>query len=234
MHFEHAAEIWHEFPELVAGAMFAEGIRPDVAASARTAPFLEAASARLASASEGELPEIQAWRRAYTRMGMKPTQYRCAAEALLRRYRRERTLPEIHPLIDICNAISLAFAIPIAVLDTDRVASFLQVRHATGTEEHLSFSGETEHPSPGEVIFADAANHAHARRWTHRQSRRSTVQPSTTRVLIVAEALHPTAARDIPHLLAAVHTELSTLWSADAPPTALSADQPRFSFTPTG
>jgi len=26
------------------------------------------------------------------------------------------------------------------------------------------FSGETEHPAPDEVIFADAASHAHARR----------------------------------------------------------------------
>jgi DNA/RNA-binding domain of Phe-tRNA-synthetase-like protein len=48
-------------------------------------------------------------------MGLKPTQYRCAAESLLRRYRKERFLPRIHPLVDLCNAISLAFAIPVAV-----------------------------------------------------------------------------------------------------------------------
>ncbi|WP_264830499.1 phenylalanine--tRNA ligase beta subunit-related protein, partial [Klebsiella michiganensis] len=70
-----------------------------------------------ATQSEGELPEIQAWRRAFSKMGLKPTQYRCASEQLLRRFRQDRALPEIHPLIDLCNAISMAFAIPIAVFD---------------------------------------------------------------------------------------------------------------------
>jgi DNA/RNA-binding domain of Phe-tRNA-synthetase-like protein len=39
---------------------------------------------------------------------MKPTQYRCASEALLRRFRKEGALPRIHPLRDLCNAVSLA------------------------------------------------------------------------------------------------------------------------------
>jgi DNA/RNA-binding domain of Phe-tRNA-synthetase-like protein len=37
-------------------------------------------------------------------MGLKPTQYRCAPEALLRRLRKEGTLPPLHPLVDLCNA----------------------------------------------------------------------------------------------------------------------------------
>jgi hypothetical protein len=32
--------------------------------------------------------------------GLKPAQYRCAAESLLRRYRNERSRLEIHPLVD--------------------------------------------------------------------------------------------------------------------------------------
>ena len=66
---------------------------------------------------ESELAEISAWRRAYAQMGLKPTQYRSAAEALLRRFRRGEELPRLHPLVDLCNAISLAFALPVAVFD---------------------------------------------------------------------------------------------------------------------
>jgi DNA/RNA-binding domain of Phe-tRNA-synthetase-like protein len=69
------------------------------------------AEARLANTLEGELPEIQAWRRVFSRMGLKPTQYRCASEALLRRFRKERSLPLIHPLIDLCNAVSIALSL---------------------------------------------------------------------------------------------------------------------------
>jgi len=70
------------------------------------------AAARLAVSSEAEFPEVQAWRRAFTQMGLKPTQYRCASESLLRRYRKQGSLSQLHPLVDLCNATSIAFAIP--------------------------------------------------------------------------------------------------------------------------
>src|SRR6266542_1172777 len=147
MHFQHSGEIWRDFPELVPGIVFAEGITPDVSVSCRTAKFIAVSRSRLAQVPEGELPEIQAWRRAFAQMGLKPTQYRCAAEALLRRFRKEGELPKIHPLIDLCNAISLAFAIPVAVFDASKIAGHLEVRHATGSERYDSFSGEIEAPA---------------------------------------------------------------------------------------
>ena len=65
------------------------------------------------------------------------------------------------------------------------------MRYADGDDlDYLTFSGETEHPGPHEVIFADQAGHVHARRWTNRQSGLSAVQDSTATVLIVAEAMH--------------------------------------------
>jgi DNA/RNA-binding domain of Phe-tRNA-synthetase-like protein len=79
--------------------------------------------------------------------GPQATQYRCAAEALLRRFRKEHTLPEIHPLIDLCNAVSKAFAIPVAVYDVSKIADYFEVRYATGSEIFEAFSGEIEHPA---------------------------------------------------------------------------------------
>ena len=68
----------------------------------------------------------------------------CASEALLRRFRKDGSLPWIHPLVDVCNAVSLAYAIPIAVFDLDQVTGNLTVRHATGTETYATFAGDTE------------------------------------------------------------------------------------------
>jgi DNA/RNA-binding domain of Phe-tRNA-synthetase-like protein len=90
MDFRHADEIWRDFPELVPGVLYADGIRPDESVDDRVAAFCATAESRLATASEGELPEIQAWRRGFSKMGLKPTQYRCASEALLRRFRKGR------------------------------------------------------------------------------------------------------------------------------------------------
>jgi len=164
VYVEHDAEIWRAFPALVPGAMFVTGITPDGGVEQRIAAYTSRAAVRLAQGSESELPEIQAWRRAFAAMGLKPTQYRCASESLLRRFRKEGALPRLHPLVDICNAVSLAHAIPVAVFDVAKVTGSSRVRHAAGDEDYLTFAGETEHPAPGEVIFADEAGQAHARR----------------------------------------------------------------------
>jgi len=230
MHFEHSGEIWRDFPELVPGVLFADGLSASAVTGDRAARFTAVARSRLANGSEAELPEVQAWRRAFSRMGLKPTQYRCASESLLRRWRKEGSLPELHPLVDLCNAISLAFAIPVAVFDVSKIADGLCVRYADGDEDYLTFSGETEHPAPHEVIFADAARRVHARRWTNRQSGWSAVQDSTTAALIVAEAMHDSAASDVRELTAAVAGELEAVWSVTPARSVLSPSSPRFTF----
>lgn len=163
-------------------------------------------------------------------MGLKPTQYRCASESLLRRFRKEGTLPQLHPLVEVCNAISVAFAIPVAVFDVAKVTGDLEVRYADGDENYLTFSGQAEHPAPGEVIFADGARQVHARRWTNRQSGLSAVEPATATVLIVAEAMHDTAAPDMKELIAAIASELAAIWSITPATALLSRSSPAFAF----
>jgi len=104
------------------------------------------------------------------------------------------------------------------------------VQYATGDEEYLTFSGESERPAAGEVIFADEAGQAHARRWTNRQSASSAVRDSTSAALIVAEALHASAAADVPELMRSIAGELEAVWSTRPPVTVLTPESPRFTF----
>jgi DNA/RNA-binding domain of Phe-tRNA-synthetase-like protein len=231
MQFSHHPAIWSQYPELAAGALFARGIHRDVSAEAPTAAHEALARKRLEDAgSESEFPEIQAWRRTFARMGLKPTQYRCASESLLRRLRKEGAMPRIHPLIDLCNGVSMAFAIPVAVLDVSRIQGGLQVRHAEGSERYLTFGGETEHPDPGEVSFVDAAGHAHARRWTNRQSGLSAVRDDTREVVVVVEAMHAGGAEDVARVVGAIAQGLRELWRVEAQTQLLSATQSVFEF----
>ncbi len=230
MYFRHSSEIWRDHPALVPGVIFAAAIKKDASVDAQIAKYSAIAESRLVRTSEGEFPEIQAWRRAFSKMGLKPTQYRCASEALLRRFRKETALPRIHPLIDLCNAISLPFAIPVAVFDVAKIANGLTVRHATGLEAYLAFSGDEERPDPGEVVFADEAGRAHARRWTNRQSAFSAVGDETAAVLIVAEAMHESAEADIGKLAAALTAELHAIWSSPARSATPTSAQPQFDF----
>lgn len=230
MYFYHANEIWREFPQLVPGLLVVAGIQPQVEVEARLQPWFERARERLSAGPESQLAEISAWRRAYSQMGLKPTQYRSAAEALLRRFRREDDLPRLYPLVDLGNAVSLAYALPVAIFDLEKVDSYLAVRRAKGTETYLDFNGQTETPPADEVIFADASDHVHARRWTFRQSRRSVVGPETSRVLIVSEGLHETAAEDVRALIDTLAEEVTALWSAPQAQAILTADEPRLDF----
>jgi DNA/RNA-binding domain of Phe-tRNA-synthetase-like protein len=222
--------VWRDFPELVPGVLYVEGLSAEVSVGERLGRYQDVATGRLAHGVESELPEVQAWRRAFAKMGLKPTQYRCASESLLRRFRKEGALPSIHPLIDLCNAMSLAYAVPIAVFDADQVTEFIEVRYAAGEERYLTFSGEIEQPETGEVIFADGEGRAHARRWTNRQSGWSAMRAETTRALIVAEALHRTAGEDVPRLIETLAEELQGTWGVEPMSAVLTATARTFKF----
>ncbi|MEP6722871.1 MAG: phenylalanine--tRNA ligase beta subunit-related protein [Variovorax sp.] len=201
MKFFHHDTIWAAHGPLAAGALWVTGITPDADMGETIAVHHAVARERLARGAEGEFAEIQAWRRVFSAMGLRPTQYRCAAESLLRRFRKEGALPPLHPLVDVCNAVSLSCATPVAVFDLARISGDLVVRPAQGNEIYECFGGEQEQPEPGEVIFADDSGQAHARRWCHRQSACSAVRDNTVNALIVAEAMHGSAAADIGHLM---------------------------------
>jgi DNA/RNA-binding domain of Phe-tRNA-synthetase-like protein len=108
------------------------------------------------------------------------------------------------------------------------VTGDLEVRHAAGDEDYLTFSGTTENPEPGEVIYADTANRAHARRWCNRQSGRSAIRPATSRVLIVAEALHTSAADDVAALMKTLSDAVAGIWQLEPTSAVLSESSRRF------
>jgi hypothetical protein len=66
--------------------------------------------------------------------------------------------------------------------------------------------------------------------WTNRQSGLSAVRNSTAAVLMVAEAVHGSAASGVPKLTAAGAAELHAVWSLTPAVTVLSQSSPRFTF----
>ncbi|MFI7023171.1 B3/4 domain-containing protein [Micromonospora sp. NPDC049900] len=228
MYFQHSPEVRAEHPPLVAGVLYAEGVAGEPRTELPLADLLAQARQRLAAGSEAGLAEIQAWRRAFARMGLAPTRYRCASESLLRRLRTTGDLPRVHPLVDLGNAVSAAYAIPVGILDVDRVGGGIEVRHARGDERYLTLGGAEERPDLGEVIFADPHGRAHARRWTNRQSGWSAVREETSTVLVVVEAMHDSAATDVPRLLGTLAAELGRAWEVPARTALLTPTAPDF------
>jgi len=153
---------------------------------------------RLAQIPIAEIASIAAWRRAFSRFGVKPTQHRSAVEALLRRLSKQGEVPSINPLVDIGNLVSIRHSLPVAVFDLEGVSLPIEVRFASGDEVfHGIGTDGPDHPSPGEVVFIDAAGYVCARRWCWRQSAQSAAGPDSTRVLIVIEGHHESASEDV-------------------------------------
>lgn len=179
-----------------------------------------AASARLESGGLVEIPSIAAWRRVFSSFGAKPTRYRNAAEALLRRLSKHGDIPAVNTLADIGNLVSIRHAMPVAVFDTGSISSPITVRFATGDElfTDLGSDGKVS-PEPNEVIFVDAENVVCARRWCWRQSAGSVTGPATTGGLIVVEGHHDTARQDVESAL----TDLASLLASHQPESQISS-----------
>jgi DNA/RNA-binding domain of Phe-tRNA-synthetase-like protein len=193
--FGYDAAIVERFPSVVGGVIHATGLQNRTTSAELSALYRaeqEQTAQRLAQTPIAEVPSIAAWRRTFTACGVKPTQYRVAAEALLRRLHKHGDIPNINPLVDLANTLSIRYALPVAVFDQAAVTGATTVRFADGDESFTDL-GATEPVSPeaGEVIFVDEANVVSARRWCWRQSAQSATSETTTEALITIEAVHP-------------------------------------------
>ena len=214
MQFTYAPYMAETFPSLATGLMVVSGIHAAADTSAPVVELETEARERLGDGAESGLPEIQAWRAAYSRMGFKPTQVRCASEALLRRLRQHGSLPRLHPLVDLCNAASAAAALPVAAFDLMKVNGNMLVGPAEGTERYEAFGGGIETPEAGEIVFRDDGGNVHARRWVNRQSGLSAIGAGTTDALIVIEGLHEGAERDVTKLRDRLAVDIAAVWNA--------------------
>jgi DNA/RNA-binding domain of Phe-tRNA-synthetase-like protein len=199
--FGYEPAILERFPGVVGGVIQATGVTngstPPALAETFAAEQAEV-RARIGDTPLSEIPALAAWRRVFRGFGVDPTQYRSAAEALLRRLTKQGELPSISTLVDLANLVSIGHALPVAVFDRSAISGGLSVRFAHGDERWADLGSSTaERPEPGEVIFVDEAGAVAARRWCWRQSAESAVRDSTTDILVTVEGHHEGAAEAV-------------------------------------
>lgn len=191
------------FVPAIAAEVFA--LRPDFRAlSIRATGIVNretsaASAARLAEACNTPCTEswaaahLEAWREAFRAFGAKPQRTPCSAEALLKRVQRDGMLPGVNAVVDLYNAVSLRHAIPVGGENASAYVGLPHLVRATGSETFDTMAnGEpaTEAPEPGEVIWRDEIG-VTCRRWNWRQGTRTRLEPSTTEMWFVLEALGP-------------------------------------------
>ncbi|GCE06068.1 B3/B4 domain-containing protein [Dictyobacter aurantiacus] len=199
--FQYDPAILQRYPEVVGGAILARDVT-----NGPTPPHVQTlyqteqrrVVERIGNTPLSQIESLAAWRRAFRGFGVDPTQYRSAAEALLRRLTKKGDIPSINLLVDIGNMVSIRYGLPVAVFDLHALQRPITVRFADGTERYSELGESAEdHPQPGEVVFSDETRQVVARRWCWRQSESSAAVEQTRECLITVEAHHAAAHQDI-------------------------------------
>lgn len=131
--------------------------------------------------------ELAPYREAFASMGINPNKFMSSIEALLTRIAKKKGMPHINPIVDLGNAISLKYYLPVGAHDLRTMDGEFCVRTATEEDTFLPFSAEErEKVDLDEVVYA-TSNRVRTRRWIWRQSEEGKILEDTSEVLFIID-----------------------------------------------
>ena len=138
-----------------------------------------------------EYPPILPYREAFQALSINPNKYPPSIEALTARVEKGKELPSINPAVDLGNAISLKYGIPLGAHDLDSSAEDLYVRLSDPSDCFIPF-GETEPetPDPGEILYV-SGHQVKTRRWIWRQSEFGKVTAESKNLFFPLDGFEP-------------------------------------------
>lgn len=186
MYYQVAAEVFEKLPTACFGAVAVRGLD-----NTRQIPKLEEllraniklCEAYFADKKPKETADILPYREAFRALDINPNKFLCSIEALLTRIAKGKGFPCINAAVDLGNAISIGYRLPIGAHDIDTLDGGLEVRPARAGDTFVAF-GETEEETPdeGEIVYA-SGRQVRTRRWTWRQSERGKITEETRAIL---------------------------------------------------
>lgn len=115
------------------------------------------------------------YRDAFKELGINPNKYMSSIEAMSKRVVNGNDLPCINGVVDLVNAISLKYVLPMGAHDIDALEGDIALRFATEGDTFISLgSEEIENVDNGELIYTDSKR-VRTRRWIWRQSDRGKI-----------------------------------------------------------
>lgn len=165
--------VFESLPEYCVGTVAARGI-DNRAARERIAALLDGNtslfSAQFKEANIRELRNIAAFRSAFTSLGMNPNKFMCSIEALMKRVQKNAALPHINPIVDLGNAFSVRYLLPMGAHDIEKLCGDLEVRYSVEGDSFLPMGEAEAEPMPaGELVYV-SGHTVKTRRWIWRQS----------------------------------------------------------------
>ena len=134
---------------------------------------------------------IKLWRDAFQKFKKKKGN-RASIEALLARVDKGNYVGGINPLVDVYNAISLTYGLPIGGEDIDNFAGNLRLTVSEeGGDEFMALGDEENNPTlPGELCYLDDIG-AVCRCWNWRDGKRTMLTGNTKNAFMIIESVDP-------------------------------------------
>lgn len=127
-------------------------------------------------------PHVSAWRETFTLMNLNPNKFLSSVEALSTRVYKSGQLPSINGIVDLVNALSLKYVLPMGAHDLDRISGTMQLRLSREGDKFTPFGlSETEDVPVGEVVYADDGE-VRTRRWVWRQGENAKIIESSRNI----------------------------------------------------
>ena len=169
MKFVCEDSFWEIFPDASIGVVVADGILPTSEVSeenaAKAAKLLDRANVLAQkwvpnnTISKNEVPAV--WREAYRKFKTKKG-VRSSVENLLKRVLKDNPVGHINPSVDISNAISLKYAIPMGAENVDAFEGTFRLKVTEGGDYFLPIGSDENDPTlPGELCYVDDAGYAY-------------------------------------------------------------------------
>lgn len=189
---------WKLFPGASFGIVIARNMLPaeDVPEDDRKelSDLLRRANARaerfLTSSTISEIEPVKVWREAYRRFKTKRGA-RCSIENLLKRILKDHPVGPISPAVDIYNAISLEYALPLGGEDLDAARGDMRLCVTDGGDAFLPLGeDETDPILPGELAYLDDEG-AVCRCWNWRDGQRTALRDDSRNAFLIVECVDP-------------------------------------------
>ena len=195
---------WKLFPEAAIGVIVARGMKPAGKVPAEDATAIAAllreanaqADRHLTSNTISQNEVVRVWRDAYQQFKTKKGA-RCSIETLLKRVLKGNPVGSITPAVDIYNAVSLKYALPVGGEDIDTFEGDLRLGITEGGDAFRALGEDEDDPTlPGELCYRDDAG-AVCRCWNWRDGQRTALTDDSENAFLIIECVDPSRIDDL-------------------------------------
>ncbi|MDO4721144.1 MAG: phenylalanine--tRNA ligase beta subunit-related protein [Peptostreptococcaceae bacterium] len=226
-------QVFDKLPQYCLGIILIDdvdnsGSKPEI--SRRLKQEIRHFAEKYASVDLRELPAIKAYRTAFQLLGINPNKYPCSVEALAKRVQKNGSLPSINPIVDVGNAFSLKYLLPMGAHDITGVKNPMKIRFST-IHDHFLGIGENdpEKLEAGELIYV-SGHTVRTRRWLWRQSEEGKITEKSRQIFFPIDGFADVNLKDVLEAQKEMELTLRSVFRRQVQTAFLSKKNPFFEF----